>query len=80
LSKEILGSLPYDVTTVPETCGLLSEDEIATTKLDATEIRDKIAARKLTAVQAVTAFGKRAAIAHQVTTCTSYSCHLPHNS
>jgi amidase len=60
---------PLDVTRIPEACGLLTPAELAITELDATAVCQKIAAGELTAVEAVTAFGKRAAIAHQLTAC-----------
>ncbi|KAF9235627.1 amidase signature domain-containing protein [Melanogaster broomeanus] len=51
------------------TCGLLTQEELAITKLDATAVLARIASGQLTAVETVTAFGKRAAIAHQLTAC-----------
>ncbi|KAG1740784.1 amidase signature domain-containing protein [Suillus paluster] len=69
LPPAILEDPPLDVTHIPETCGLLTPQELAITELDATAVCQKIAAGQLTAVDAVTAFGKRAAIAHQLTAC-----------
>jgi amidase len=69
LPKELLEDLPADVSGVPASCGLLSSGELAITELDATSVRDRIAEGSLSAVEAVTAFGKRAAIVHQVTAC-----------
>ncbi|EGO00853.1 hypothetical protein SERLA73DRAFT_87177 [Serpula lacrymans var. lacrymans S7.3] len=69
LPSSLLDNLPLDVTGIPESCGLLSENELAITDLDATAVCDKIAKGELTAVDTVTAFGKRAAIAHQLTAC-----------
>ncbi|KAG1745109.1 amidase signature domain-containing protein [Suillus paluster] len=69
LPPAILEDPPLDVTRIPETCGLLTPQELAITELDATAVCQKIAAGELTAVEAVTAFGKRAAIAHQLTAC-----------
>ncbi|KAJ8595107.1 amidase [Rhizopogon salebrosus TDB-379] len=69
LPPAILEYPPLDVTRIPETCGLLMPAELAITELDATAVCQKIAAGELTAVEAVTAFGKRAAIAHQLTAC-----------
>jgi len=60
---------PLNVITIPETCGLLTPAELAITALDATALCEKMAARELSAVEVVSAFGKRAAIAHQVTAC-----------
>jgi len=69
LPPAILEDPPLDVTRIPETCGLLTAEELAITELDATALCQRIAAGELTAVEAVTAFGKRAAIAHQLTAC-----------
>lgn len=70
LPQTLLDDLPLDVTDIPASCGLLSPSELALTDLDATAVRDQVAAGKLTAVEAVTAFGRRAAIAEQLTSCT----------
>ncbi|KAG1878990.1 amidase signature domain-containing protein [Suillus subluteus] len=69
LPPAILEDPPLDITHIPETCGLLNAQELAITELDATAVCQKIAAGELTAVEAVTALGKRAAIAHQLTAC-----------
>ncbi|KAG2052288.1 amidase [Suillus hirtellus] len=69
LPPAILEDPPLDITHIPETCGLLTVQELAITELDATAVCQKIAVGELTAVEAVTAFGKRAAIAHQLTAC-----------
>ncbi|KAH7928662.1 amidase [Leucogyrophana mollusca] len=69
LPSSILGSLPLDVTGIPDSCGLLTSSELAITELDATTICQRIASGDITAVDAVSAFGKRAAIAHQLTAC-----------
>lgn len=69
LPPAILEDPPLNVTHIPETCGLLTPKELAITELDATAVCQKIAIGELTAVDAVTAFGKRAAIAHQLTAC-----------
>lgn len=58
------------VLDVPAKCGLLSKEELAITEIqDATALRDKLAAQELSAVEVVTAFSKRAAIAQQLTSC-----------
>lgn len=58
------------VLDVPSRCGLLSDAELATTEIqDATALRDKLAAQELSAMEVVTAFCKRAAIAQQLTSC-----------
>ncbi|KAF8548986.1 amidase [Imleria badia] len=69
LEDSYLENPPLNVTSIPEECGILSENEIDITNLDATDILEKIKSRELSAVQVVTAFGKRAAIAHQLTAC-----------
>ncbi|KAG2365968.1 amidase signature domain-containing protein [Suillus spraguei] len=69
LPPAILEDPPLDITHIPETCGLLNAQELTITELDATAVCQKIAAGELTAVEVVTAFGKRAAIAHQLTAC-----------
>lgn len=70
LPDELLRDLPNNVTQIPHTCGLLTADELAITdKYDACSLRDAIAQRELSAADVIAAFGKRAAIAHQVTNC-----------
>ncbi|KZT62249.1 amidase [Calocera cornea HHB12733] len=69
LPREIVDTAPLDVTGVPATTGLLTEKELAITALDATAVCEKIASGQLTAVETVTAFGKRAIIAHQLVHC-----------
>lgn len=69
LSESHLTNPPLNVTPIPETCGILTQKELAITDLDATGVLASIASGKLTAVEVVTAFGKRAAIAHQLTAC-----------
>jgi amidase len=70
LPSSIIANPPLDVSTVPATCGLLNAKEIHITEgYDAYGLADAIAAKKLTAVEVVTAFSKRAIIAHQLTCC-----------
>lgn len=69
LPASLLENPPLDVTGIPESCGLLTSAEIAITELDATEVCAQIAKGELSAVDTVVAFGKRAAIAHQLTAC-----------
>ena len=55
------------VVDVPRRCGLLSENELfITEEHDATALVEKLAKRKLSSEEVVTAFCKRAAIAHQL--------------
>ncbi|KAM0354996.1 hypothetical protein ACHAPU_000842 [Fusarium lateritium] len=61
--------LVKDVTSVPHTCGLLTEAQLKITELTATELVTKIGSRHLKAVQVLEAFAGRAAIAHQLTNC-----------
>jgi amidase len=69
LPKPLLENPPLNVTSIPETCGILTTEELAITDLDATDILASVASGRLTAVEVVIAFGKRAAIAHQLTAC-----------
>ncbi|KAE8382660.1 amidase signature domain-containing protein [Aspergillus bertholletiae] len=60
----------HSVLTIPQRCGILTPKELDITEMvDATALRDKLAAGELTAVEVATAFCKRAAIAQQITTC-----------
>ncbi|KAF5594934.1 aconitate hydratase 1 [Fusarium pseudocircinatum] len=58
-----------DVTNVPYTCGLLTEEQLRITELTATEIVKELEARDLKAVQVLEAFAGRAGIAHQLVNC-----------
>lgn len=70
LPAELIQNPPKDVTNVPRECGILSPAEIAITEQhDATSLAEAIRTRKLTSVEVVTAFAKRAIIAHQLTCC-----------
>ncbi|KAJ7282444.1 amidase signature domain-containing protein [Mycena rebaudengoi] len=73
LSPEFLARYPpgSDVRAAAAECGLLTLEELDITDLDqdATSILARIQSKELTAVQVVTAFGKRAAIAHQLLSC-----------
>lgn len=66
LSPELVANLPKDVSEVPETCGLLTEEQIRITQMDGTALAQEIASGKVTAVDAVTAVASRAAIAEQL--------------
>ena len=66
LSPDLVANLPKDVSEVPETCGLLTEEQIRITQLDGTALAQEIASGKVTAVDAVTAVASRAAIAEQL--------------
>ncbi|KAL4876348.1 amidase signature domain-containing protein [Aspergillus karnatakaensis] len=58
-----------DVTKVPESCGILSEEDIAITNLDASTLVHKLTGGELTATQVTEAFCARAAIGHQLVNC-----------
>lgn len=61
-----------DVTQVPLTCGLLSEDDLRITGLDASSLVAKLAKGELSATQVTEAFCGRAAIAHQLVNYENY--------
>lgn len=70
LPPHLLRDPPKNVMRIPPTCGLLSDKEVEITeKYDAVSLVTLIAQRKLTSADVVTAFAKRAAIAHQLTCC-----------
>ncbi|KAL1731553.1 amidase signature domain-containing protein [Schizophyllum commune] len=60
-----------DVRDAARASGVLTDDELSLTDFttDATAVLDAIKSKKVTAAQVVTAFAKRAAIAHQHITC-----------
>lgn len=66
LSLDLVANLPQDVSEVPETCGLLTDEQIRITRMDGTALAQEIASGKITAVDAVTAVASRAAIAEQL--------------
>lgn len=70
LPKDIIDKPPLDVTGIIPTCGLLSKEELSLTEdYDAVDLAGAIAKGRLTSVSVVTAFAKRAAIAHQLSCC-----------
>lgn len=70
LPREVIENPPKDVTGIPASCGLLTPEELdITEKYDVWGLAEAIAAKKLTSVAVVTAFAKRAIIAHQLTCC-----------
>ncbi|KAH7119185.1 acetamidase [Dactylonectria macrodidyma] len=70
LPKELLDNPPVDVSSVPTTCGILTEEEIDITEThDAVGLADAIANKKYSAVAVAMAFSKRAIISHQLTCC-----------
>ncbi|KAF9880838.1 hypothetical protein CkaCkLH20_01880 [Colletotrichum karsti] len=72
ISRAIIDNPPKNVTALPRDSGLLSPEELEITETyDVVALAEAIAARKYTAVAVVTAFSKRAIIAHQLTCCLS---------
>jgi amidase len=70
LTAKFTESSTLSVLDVPRTCGLLSEDQIRITEdYDATELIFLMTSGKLTSLDVVTAFCKRAAIAQQCCNC-----------
>ncbi|KPI38833.1 putative amidase [Cyphellophora attinorum] len=70
LDKSLVEKPPLDVTQIPRSCGILTPTDLEITEdHDATSLLKAIASRKYTSVQVATAFCKRAAIAHQLTSC-----------
>ena len=68
LPKSVLEGLGTDanVLALPETCGILSPEEIEiTSRDDVVALSAKLREGSLSAVAVATAFSKRAAIAHQ---------------
>lgn len=69
----ILKDLPpkdqLDVSTFPETCGLLSPEEITITNSPVEVLLPALAKGQWSAIAVTTAFYKRAIIAHQLTNC-----------
>lgn len=73
VSPELLASYPAgsDVRPLASKCGLLTsrELEITDTSKDATSLLEDLASGSVSAEEAVTAYAKRAAVAHQAVTC-----------
>ncbi|KAG5922913.1 hypothetical protein E4U42_005152 [Claviceps africana] len=70
LPEDTIRNPPVNVTGIPRQCGLLSETELDMTEnYDATALADAIASRRFTSVDVVSAFAKRALIAHQLSCC-----------
>lgn len=66
LPQHLLESQQKDVSGIPASCGILSEDELTITACDATEILSKVHSGVWSAEQVCLAFCKRAAIAQQL--------------
>ena len=69
LPDSAAAKLGKDVSGLVQTAPLLTDLEKEITALDATALRDAIAARKYTSVAVTTAYAKAAALAHQTTNC-----------
>ncbi|OLN86446.1 putative amidase [Colletotrichum chlorophyti] len=70
ISRTIIDNPPKNVTGIPQQCGILSQEELGITEnYDAVALAGEIATKRLTAVAVVTAFAKRAIIAHQLSCC-----------
>lgn len=73
VSEEDLAAYPTgsDIRPLAWKCGILTarELEITDTSKDATHLVQELASGSITAEEAVTAFSKRAAVAHQAVTC-----------
>lgn len=70
LPSSLIQNPPNDVSSIPSTCGLLTEHEIGITEnYSAVNLAQAIASKHLTAVEVTRSFAKRAIIAHQLTCC-----------
>ncbi|KAH7150898.1 amidase signature domain-containing protein [Fusarium sp. MPI-SDFR-AT-0072] len=70
LPAELIANPPLDVSNIPSSCGILTEDEVRITEdYDAVGLLHAIASRQFSAVEVATAFAKRSIIAHQLTCC-----------
>lgn len=70
LPESLTDNIAADVTGIPQSCGILTEEELKITEdYDATSLAQAIAKKKYTAVAVARAFAIRAAVAHQLTCC-----------
>lgn len=70
LPESLLDNPPRDVTSIPNSCGILTAEEVRITEeYDAVGLAKAIAAKELTAVAVATAFCKRSIVAHQLSCC-----------
>jgi amidase len=70
LPPSLIANPPNDVSSIPTTCGLLTDREIEITEnYNAVDLARSIASKDLSAVEVTRAFAKRAIIAHQLTCC-----------
>ncbi|KAF5368405.1 hypothetical protein D9758_002315 [Tetrapyrgos nigripes] len=69
----LLSNLPpqsvLDISGFPETCGLLSDEELQITRSDTDTLLAKLASGEWSSVKVTTAFYKRAIVAQQITNC-----------
>lgn len=66
-ARQLPSAEQLNVSTFIDTCGFLSTRELEITATSATKLVEQMASGSLTAVETVTAFLKRAHIAHQLT-------------
>lgn len=70
LPANLISNPPLDVSSIPSSCGILTEEEIRITEdYDAVGLLQSLANRDFSAVTVATAFAKRSIIAHQLTCC-----------
>lgn len=70
LPESVFANPPKNVSTIPRTCGILTQEELTITEdFDAVGLAQAIASSQFSAVAVATAFCKRAIIAHQLTCC-----------
>src|ERR1700753_2834148 len=68
--QNVINDPPQNVSELATTFGILTPQEIEITEAyDATGLAEAIAGKKYSAVSVVTAFAKRAIVAHQLTCC-----------
>jgi len=70
--KNLPSKAVLNVIDVPESCGLLTENEREITAVEVDVLLDKLATGVWSAVDVITAFAKRAVIAHQVVSVTKF--------
>ncbi|OBS24650.1 hypothetical protein FPOA_05190 [Fusarium poae] len=69
LPAKLIQNPPKDVSIIPATCGILTQQELEITENDTVGLVDAIASRKYSSVAVAQAFCKRAIITHQLTCC-----------
>lgn len=74
LPEDIIRSDVADVSKIPETCGILSKEEVAITAKDSTFLLEQMHSGRISSEAVVLAFCKRAAIAQQLVRCLTQIC------